>query len=169
MHYGICANRLFRPWRSIWSAGWNVPILGLELKRHTESFTNVQFPSNFLSMLSKLCFWWKCKFLLIIWLEVLIYRVSEINNCYLEHFASIFVHVQNGSECVVEKSWCHFGIQCANHIKLSQIFWLTLYHAGVHVFCLQMQTHGNLCCLLQKIQWCNQLMEPSRSFSAFFF
>ena len=32
-----------------------MPILGVELKRHTSS-TNVQFPSNFLSMSPKLCF-----------------------------------------------------------------------------------------------------------------
>ena len=38
-----------------------VPILGMELKRHTESITYVQFASNFLSMSPKLCFWQKCK------------------------------------------------------------------------------------------------------------
>ena len=32
-----------------------MPILGVELKRHTKSITNVQFPSNFLSMSPKLC------------------------------------------------------------------------------------------------------------------
>ena len=33
-----------------------MPIWGLKLKRHTKSITNVQFPSNFLSMSQKLCF-----------------------------------------------------------------------------------------------------------------
>ena len=33
-----------------------MPILAVELKRHTECITNVQFPSNFLSMSPKLCF-----------------------------------------------------------------------------------------------------------------
>ena len=32
----------------------NVPILGVELKRYTESISNVQFPSNFLGMPPKL-------------------------------------------------------------------------------------------------------------------
>ena len=31
--------------------------LHVELKRHTEYITNVKFPSNFLSMSPKLCFW----------------------------------------------------------------------------------------------------------------
>ena len=35
-----------------------MPIFGMELKRYTESITNVQLPSNFLSMSTK-----QCKFL----------------------------------------------------------------------------------------------------------
>ena len=35
---------------------YEMPILGIELKTHTEPITNVQFPSTFLSMSPKLCF-----------------------------------------------------------------------------------------------------------------
>ena len=52
-----------------------MPILGVELKRHKVYYTIVQFPSNFLSLSPKLCFWPLCKSLQIIESKMLIYRV----------------------------------------------------------------------------------------------
>ena len=105
----------FCPRRSIWSRAWNIPILGVELKRHIESITNVRFPSNFLSMSPNLCFWWYCIDFskLLDWKCQFIWCFKSITVIWNILQLFLFVDKMDRRVCLNMLCWCHFSIKCA--------------------------------------------------------
>ena len=120
---------LFLPWnsrwqnlqfcsqRSIWSSGWNVPILGLELKRHRiyhECSISMKFPHQSCVLYDSVNFYkslvWKWWFIGCLETVTPIWHILHLFRLWTKWFL--------GCDWI---SWSNFGMKYANLIKLSQI------------------------------------------------